>query len=82
MAQMEKDYWKWDENFWRKSTEICRKMKDHQQLKNDFHRAGKLNVQNFARLEKNEENFEKFQESLQIFCPKSLWKMDLNYNLS
>ena len=42
---MEKDYWKLDDNSWnfgRKSTEICRKMKDHQELMNDFHRARKI----------------------------------------
>ena len=45
ISEIEKDYWKRHENslhFWRKSTEICRKMKDHQNLKNDFDRAGKL----------------------------------------
>ena len=40
-------YWKWDENsskLWRKSKEICIKMEDHQNVKNGFHRFGKLRI--------------------------------------
>ena len=33
-------------------------------------------MQNFARLDKNEENLEKYQENFEIFWSKSLWKMD------
>ena len=75
MASME-DYWKWDENFsnlWRLSTEICRKMKDHQQVKNVLHRAGKVktpackikkSVCKTLRVgTKNEDNFEIFLEN-------------------
>ena len=76
MALMEKDYWKWDENswnFWRKSTAICPKMKDHQDLKNDFHRTGKIKkpAYKFMRIwTKNQENFERFQENFEIFLLK------------
>ena len=44
MAKLEKNYWKWDENywtFWRKSTAICRKIQDNQDLTNNFHQARK-----------------------------------------
>ena len=44
----------WSSHFWRKSTENCRKMKwNHQHLKNDFHRAGKIKkpTLNTARLD-------------------------------
>ena len=64
MALIEKDYWKWDENsikFWRNSTGICRKIKDHQHLTNDFHWAGKRKIpycKNLSDLPKNKENFE------------------------
>ena len=54
----------------RKSTESCRKMKDHQDYKNDFHRPGKRKKAACQMLRvwtKNEENFEKFQESFEIF---------------
>ena len=44
---MEKDYWKCDENAWnfrRKSTEICRKMQNHQHFRNDFHWTAKIKL--------------------------------------
>ena len=62
------DFLKWDENsgnIWRKATEICRKMKDHQRLQNDFHQAEKIKKAACKTLlfwTKNEENFGKFQE--------------------
>ena len=48
----------------RKSSGICRKMKDHQHLRNEFHRAGKIKIPACKTLlvwTKNEENFENFQ---------------------
>ena len=32
-------------------------------------------MQNFAGLDQNEENFENFQENVEIFLSKSLWKI-------
>ena len=57
-------------NFWRKSTGICRKMQDHQELRNDFHWAGKSKQPACETLRvwtKREENFEKIQENFEIF---------------
>ena len=53
-------------------------MKEHQHLKNDFHRAGKSKKSASKILRvwtKNEENSEKFQENFEIFWSKSLWKI-------
>ena len=50
-------------------------MKEHQYMKYDFHRAGKIKKPACKTLRvwtKNEENFEKFQENFEIF--------DLNLN--
>ena len=45
-------------------------MSDHQNLKKDFHRAGKIKKPPCKTLRvwtKNEENLEKFQENFEIF---------------
>ena len=79
---------KWDDNswnLWRKSTEICRKLKSHQYLMKDFHRAGKIKKPACKPLRistKNEENFENFQENFELFSSKSIWKIDFFTNVS
>ena len=75
------DYWKWDENswnLWRKSAGICRKMKDPQNFKKDFHPPGKIKKPTSKALwvrTKNEESFENFQENIEIFWSNSVFKI-------
>ena len=45
MTEIEKDYWKWDENsrkYWRKSILLCRKIQDTQDMTNNSHQPGKI----------------------------------------
>ena len=78
MARIVKDFWKSDENswnFWRKSTGICRKMKDHQNFSNGFHRAGKYKkaaCKTLSGWTKNEDNFENFPDNFEIFWSVSM----------
>ena len=54
-------------------TKICRQIQDNQDLRNDFHRAGKNQKERCKILgarPKNEENFENFQENFEIFLMK------------
>ena len=63
-------------NFWITSTEIWRKMKDHQDLKNAFHWAGKSNkpaCKTLRVLTQNKEYFEKFQENFLKFFDQNLY---------
>ena len=67
------EYWKWDDNSWNfgeKSTEICRKMKDHQQVMNDFHKSTKIQKatpKTLRVLSKNEKDFQNFKIILRLF---------------
>ena len=73
IAQIEKDYWKWNENsseFWRKSARLWRQMKDHQDLTNDFHRARKSQkdlYKHFAFGPKLKNVLKFFQQILRLF---------------
>ena len=73
---------KWDEsswNYWRKSTEICRKMKDHQDLSfpcPSGREKIERSVQNFPRLDQKWREFWKFSRKFWDFWSKSLWTID------
>ena len=75
-------YWKWDENsskLWRKSKEICIKMEDHQNVKNGFHRFGKLRIlraKSCAVGRKRKKIMKNFKKILRFFLSKSLWKIE------